>query len=150
MVKARDVAKLFLAWASENGDVITNLKLQKLLYYAQAWYLVNYDRRLFQDDIEAWEFGPVVRRLYGQWKQHKASPIPYQATGREASKFQKHQLFFLEEFFRVFNNLSATALVSMTHAEAPWKDAYSTCPNSVIAADVMKRFYRKLYTEKYG
>jgi uncharacterized phage-associated protein len=52
-VKAIDVAKYFLNWANNKGDLITNLKMQKLLYYAQAWYLVNFKKPLFSDPIEA-------------------------------------------------------------------------------------------------
>lgn len=150
MVKAIDVAKLFLAWARENGDVITNLKLQKLLYYAQAWYLVNYGRRLFSDDIQAWELGPVIVPIYHKWKQYGGIPIPYRPTGKEETLFQKHQIEFLEEFFRVFSNFSATALVSMAHSESPWKDAFEQGANSVINTTAMKTYYTRLYNEKHG
>ena len=52
-----DVAKYIIAFANYTGDVITNLKLQKLLYYAQAWFMVNNGgRKLFKEDIEVWEY----------------------------------------------------------------------------------------------
>ena len=150
MVRAIDVANLLLAWAKENGDVITNLKLQKLLYYAQAWYLVNYNKRLFDDPIEAWDLGPVVRSIYRKWKQYGGTPIPYEPTGRESKVFQKHQIEFLKEYFRVFSNLSATALVSMTHSEDPWKNAYNNQKNSEIDTREMKVFYSRLYRKEHG
>ena len=145
MVTAIHVSKLFLAWATENGDLVTNLKLQKLLYYAQAWYLVNYQRRLFTEPIEAWKFGPVVRSAYFRWKKYSSTPIPYKCQGDEESAFQTRQLKFLTEFYRVFGGFSATELVSMTHNEDPWKEAYARGANSEITPVAMKAYYSKLY-----
>jgi uncharacterized phage-associated protein len=150
MVRAIDVAKLFLAWAKENGDVITNLKLQKLLYYAQAWYLVNYRKTLFDDPIEAWDLGPVVRSLYSKWKAYGNSPIPYNITRNERKPFNRSQLNYLEEFYRVFSSFSATALVSMTHTEDPWKSAHKKGPSTVISTEDLREFYTRLYREKHG
>jgi len=67
-VTAQDVTDLMLYWANRDGDLISNLKLQKLLYYAQAWHLVNFDVPLFGDSIEAWDFGPVIPNVYRQYK----------------------------------------------------------------------------------
>jgi len=150
MVTALDVSKLFLLFANKNGDLITNLKMQKLLYYAQAWYLVNYNRRLFGDNIEAWEFGPVIPSIYRKYSKYKASPIPYQIGGSIESKFKKHQINFLNEFFKVFSSLSATALVSMAHNEAPWKNAYVKGQNNIIDVREMKEFYRRQLEDKYS
>jgi len=150
MVTALDVAKLFLSWSDNNGDLITNLRIQKLLYYAQAWYLVNYNRRLFNDPIEAWEFGPVIRSVYKKYQAHKGEPIPYKTNNKEENVFQPHQINFLTEFFRVFSNFSATALVSLSHSEAPWINAYEQGQNSTINTQEMKAFYKNQYKEKYG
>ncbi len=148
MVRALGVAKLFLAWAKENGDLITNLKLQKLLYYAQAWHLVNFDRRLFSDDIEAWDFGPVIADVYHHWKKHKSSAIPYEPNGKEANMFSDRQISFLTDFFRIFSNLSATALVSMSHSEDPWKKSFaSRTTRKIIPPNIMKSFYTQLYAD---
>jgi uncharacterized phage-associated protein len=147
MVKAHDVAKLFLKWARENGDTITNLKIQKLLYYAQAWYLVNYGRRLFDDDIEAWELGPAIRSIYGKWKKFNSMPIQYTPNGKEGDAFEKHQFEFLVEFYRIFSSFSSTALVSMTHNEDPWKKAFVSGENNIISPSFMKEYYTKIYKE---
>lgn len=149
MVNAIDVAKYLLARANQNGDLITNLKLQKLLYYAQAWYLVNHNRRLFRDPIKAWDLGPVVPSVYRKWKKYGASPIPYEVRGKEENCFDPHQIDYLDEFYRIFSNFSATALVSMSHSEKPWQDAHARRGNSEIDTKSMKEFYTKLYEEKY-
>ena len=65
MLTCYDIAKYFLAQADEEiGDLISNLKLQKLVYYAQGFYLALHDEALFPEDIEAWTHGPVVPVLY--------------------------------------------------------------------------------------
>ena len=64
-------AKYFLAQASEDaGDLISNLKLQKLVYYAQGFHLALYDEPLFLEAIEAWTHGPVVPDLYRHYKKY--------------------------------------------------------------------------------
>ncbi|HUZ03805.1 MAG TPA: type II toxin-antitoxin system antitoxin SocA domain-containing protein, partial [Acidobacteriaceae bacterium] len=57
---ASDIAKYFIASFQKKNKAISNLKLQKLLYYAQAWHLALYGSPLFSDSIEAWVHGPVV------------------------------------------------------------------------------------------
>jgi len=144
-ITAKQVANLFLYWANKNGDLITNLKMQKLLYYAQAWHLVNFNQRLFRDKILAWKLGPVIEGLYQEWKHFGYSPIKHTNTEREASPFSRPQLKFLEEFFAIYSNLSSTAMVSMTHAEAPWKNAIANGENTEISPVEMKEFYEKQY-----
>jgi len=150
MVTALNVANLFLAWAAEDGDSITNLKLQKLLYYAQAWYLVNSRRRLFSDPIEAWSFGPVIRDIYLNWKRYGSKPIPYKPTRQEEHRFTGSQLTFLRECYRIFSNFSATALLSMSHNEDPWKTAFQRGPNTVISPSQMRDYYTRLYETQNG
>ena len=75
--KAQDVAHFFLSKIDvESGEVITHLKLQKLIYYAQAWFLAFFARPLFHDSFEAWQHGPVVRKLYFHYKDFGFNPLP--------------------------------------------------------------------------
>ena len=145
IVGAIDVSRLFLSWSRSNGDIVTNLKLQKLLYYAQAWHMVNFNQRLFSEGIEAWVFGPVVPSIYRKYKRHEGMPIPYKIKGDEHEPFTGKQLRFLESLFETYNSFSATALVNMTHNEDPWKDAYAKGQNTEIAVSAMNKYYRQVY-----
>src|SRR6185369_5131439 len=72
----RLIADYFIGLANETGSLITNLKLQKLVYYAQAWNLaLNDGRALFDDDFEAWVHGPVIFDLYNDYRALKWNPI---------------------------------------------------------------------------
>jgi len=144
MACANDVADLFLYWANRDGDLLSNLKLQKLIYYAQAWYLATHKKPLFTDDIEAWELGPVIPHLYKRFKKFKSKPIRYAETGLEESKFTKKELKYLQEFYLEFIDISAHTLVSATHNEAPWKE---TPINGIISTKSMQKYYSSLLKE---
>ena len=77
MIPAIEVARYFLSLTDEDaGELISNLKLQKLLYYAQGFHLVIYGEPLFPETIEAWAHGPVVTSVYHQYKEYGSEPIP--------------------------------------------------------------------------
>ena len=78
MLSAQDVAKYFLTLVSEDeGDFLTNLKLQKLLYYAQGFSVAMLGSPLFSDKIEAWTYGPAVPNVYRTYKQYQNGPLPF-------------------------------------------------------------------------
>lgn len=147
-ITALDVANYFLFKANDDGDLITNLKMQKLLYYAQAWHLVNFDAPLFKETIRAWALGPVVKEVYDKLKEFGASPIKYESTGKETAVFSKKQVDYLNEFYDVFFELSAHDLVNMTHNETPWKEAFKYKRN--ISRESMKEFYTQMLEDKRG
>jgi uncharacterized phage-associated protein len=74
---ARRVAEYILFTAHERSIEMTNLKLQKLLYYCQAWYLAFLGKPLFGERIEAWIHGPVVPPVFGSFKEHRWNVIPF-------------------------------------------------------------------------
>ena len=80
MANVHDVAKFFIDLAQkreqqQRGDLVTNLRLQKLLYFAQGWSLARYGKPLFDAPIEAWKFGPVVREVYNEYSANRANGI---------------------------------------------------------------------------
>ena len=84
MLSCFDVAKYFATLVeSDAGDSISNLKLQKLAYYAQGFHLAMYDTPLFPERIYAWAHGPVVEELYHAYKKFGANPIVHPRRGNE-------------------------------------------------------------------
>src|SRR5580693_2299753 len=67
---ALTIAKWFIAWAEAEDEELSNLKLQKLLYYAQGHYLAESGRSLFTDQLQAWSHGPVVPQVYYEYKDN--------------------------------------------------------------------------------
>src|SRR6266446_3445682 len=76
MTTASILAKYIIASCSDDGKSVTNLKLQKLLYYAQAWKLALHGKPLFNDRIEAWVHGPVVPVVFREYRDFKWAPLP--------------------------------------------------------------------------
>jgi len=74
--KVFEVAKYIIVLSQHDCDPIGNLKLQKLMYYAQGWHMAeNNGKELFEDDFEAWVYGPAIPRLYGVYKKWGYFPI---------------------------------------------------------------------------
>lgn len=138
MLNAYDVAKYFLLLVSEDeGDVISNLKLQKLLYYAQGFSLAIFDKPLFPEKIEAWIHGPVVPEVYHKCKIYGRRDIPYHGDV-DLSKFNEDAKELLDEVYEVYGQFSASMLRNFTHEEPPWKD---TPAGEEITLDSMKNYF---------
>ncbi len=143
MLSAREVADYFLASVDEEaGDSLSNLKLQKLVYYAQGFYLANYGKPLFPEQLEAWEHGPVVPELYRAFKQHGAEPIPL-PDSLDFEKYPAEVRELLDEVYSVYGQFSASKLRRMTHAEAPWKEAYNS-GSRVISQESLSKYFSSL------
>jgi uncharacterized phage-associated protein len=140
MMPAHDVAKYFVSLVDEEaGDSISNLKLQKLLYYAQGGFLAMYDEPLFPEPIEAWTHGPVVPSVYRLYKQHGGEPIPIEKVELENYCGKIREV--LDEVNEVFGQFSALKLRAMTHSEPPWMQ---TPRGETISLDLMKDFFKTM------
>lgn len=133
----------------EAGDSLTHLKLQKLIYYAQAWALVFFDEPLFAESIQAWTHGPVVYSVFQRFCDSGWDALTIPAVCPE---LESQTTDLLNEILRVYGQLNAKHLERLTHQEAPWKEARGDLPpeaysNNVISKDSMKSFYKKLYEE---
>lgn len=141
MLSAKDVAEYFLTCVDENaGEGITNLKIQKLVYYAQGVYLAIYGTPLFQESIEAWKHGPVVPSLYHEYKcfGDNAIPVPSKIDNRKYSEKVKD---VLDEVYNVFGQFSAWKLRNMTHEERPWKE---TPAAGIISNNLMREYFQTI------
>lgn len=118
---ARDVADYFLANVDEEaGDNLTNLKLQKLVYYAQGFHLAITGRPLFVEEIQAWTHGPVVPTLYRQFQQHGLQPIPA-PDSIDLDKYPPDVRAILDDVQRVYGQFTASKLRNLTHDEPPYR-----------------------------
>lgn len=152
-VEAMDVAKCFVKIANakivgndEDGNPIaegiTNLKLQKMLYFAQATHLAVFEKPLFNDEIEAWSLGPVVPAVYHVFKGSENKPIDPaigECNNREVEEF-------LKVVWDLFGKYSASELVDMSHRHAPWRSVYKPdVKNIPISQDSIKAYYKESF-----
>ena len=150
---AEETALYFLAKADEDvGDLISNLKLQKLCYYAQGVGMVARGQPLFDDRIEAWLHGPVVPELYKKYRQHGSNGIP-PVTDLDVDTYDPADRMVLDDVYDYYGQYSAWRLREMTHNEAPWKDAYKEGANNVISPEALVEYFgaevEDAYSEKY-
>lgn len=160
-----DVAHLVVLAASQRGIGVTPLKLQKLLYYLQAWNLVFFDTPVFQDEPEAWVNGPVYRKVYDQYRDYqmfefiKIGPEEklhldecvadiVRAIGLEASQQE-----LLDEILSKYGKMASADLGLRTHNEDPWRDARKGLGifdygNNVITHKSMAQYYCSFLNKK--
>lgn len=135
--------QLLLYSADKGGELMTNMKLQKMLYYQQGFHLAYFGTPLFDEDIEAWMYGPVVPAIYEEYKSKGRNGIE---PNRElAFSFeQKNELALFNEVCKVYGAYSAIGLMNMTHEEMPWKSTPTgEGEGHVIAKDKMQSFFKK-------
>lgn len=116
MAKVHDVA----AYIISKLRPVDAMKLQKLLYYSQAWSLVWDDRALFNAGIEAWANGPVIREVFKAYQgQYKISKPKYGNPSALTSKEKQT----IDAVLRFYGKKSGYFLSQLTHRERPWMDA---------------------------
>ena len=143
-----DIAKKLIKMADDDiangGDNITNLKLQKLLYYQQGYHLAAFDTPLFNEDVEAWIYGPVVPVAYDYYQQYGATSLP---VCDEVVVLEEKEEALFYRVFDAFREFSAIGLMNKTHSERPWLSVTPHDRGSVIPVQTMKSFFKTQYCE---
>jgi len=141
MADVKDVAQYIL----DKCGGMTTWKLQKLVYYCQAWSLVWDEQPLFLEDIEAWADGPVVRRLYDL---HVGQFTISSVEGGDSSRLTDTQRETIDAVLGVYGDKASAWLRDLTHLEPPWKETRRAAGlregergNAVISIDAMVQYY---------
>jgi uncharacterized phage-associated protein len=147
MYSVYDIANWFLA----NMKNITNKKLQKLVYYAYAWYLVlnneateQIDLLLFENRFEAWVHGAVYPDLYGKYKTFGSGPLP--AYAGDLPPFSEDDIDILNQIKEVYGKFTGNELESICHQEIPWLRArnglgpYDPSHNPIKDTDIFEYY----------
>lgn len=142
MASCQDVARSIL----ERHAPMTAMKLQKLLYYCQAWSLVWDERPLFSEEIQAWANGPVVPAAYDV---HRGEFMVNKWPTGNAANIDQDGIDTIEAVLRYYGDKDGQYLSELTHAEAPWREARRGLPdgtrgNAVITLAAMHEYYSGL------
>jgi len=127
------VASRFLRLAAQEGKPITPMQLQKLVYFAHGWYCGITGERLVHEDIEAWEFGPVIRNLYRKYKKFGSDPIEEQDHEDKRIGENTFPSSLIESIWRKYRDFDGPQLSSLTHKSGPWKATREANPGSRCA-----------------
>lgn len=146
---AKQIAEYFLAKVNEDeGDLISNLKLQKLCYYAQGLGLAVRGEPMFRERVEAWLHGPVVPDLYKLYRDYGSNAIS-PAAAIDLDVYDPADRILLDDVFDFYGQYSASRLRQMTHEETPWKNAYIDGANTIITHDALKTYFSCEVTDEY-
>lgn len=144
MATAHDVA----AYILQQKGSMTAMKLQKLVYYSQAWNLVWDDKPIFQEPIQAWAHGPVVYELFKLHKgKYKVERTDF--AGGKPGALNPDEVESIDVVLNLYGEMSGAQLSELTHAELPWKHARGATQESAsssveISHESMKSYYSYL------
>lgn len=143
------MADYLISASRERGELLTPLKLQKLLFYADAWHMALYGDEATTERFQAWVHGPVALTQYHRFKEYRWRPITEEIERPDISDELAHHL---DEIIDVFGSETATALEIMTHQEEPWLRARGGIPddqpcNNYIDKDLTRNFYGAIAEE---
>ena len=137
-----EVARYFIAKGQINNIKITHLKIQKLVYYAQGLVLACTGDKLFNEEIQAWVYGPVCPALYQKLKQFASCSIhvanPEKVMLNNISDEKKN---IIDEVWRIFGEYDEWKLVEFTHQEDPWLNAMEIGKNTTISCESLKKYF---------
>ena len=131
----------------------TNKKLQKLMYYSQAWSLVLNDKRLIDDKFEAWVHGAAIPALYRRYKQFGFGDITEDFNESEFTALDKSDRELLDTVWAVYGKYDADYLELLNHSEEPWQKARQNVSpfessSTAISESDMKHYYGELLGTK--
>lgn len=147
MADVLDVATAVINEVAESGaDLeLTALKLQKLVYYSQVWYLVENGITLFDEPIEAWRDGPVVPKL---WKHFAGLRMVHGLAPGSPERLSSAERSVVRRVVFRYGRFTAEQLSSLTHRERPWRLARADVEEGAwsdneISVDVIRSTYAK-------
>lgn len=147
-LSAINISAYFISFANEmDENDLTNLKLQKLLYFAQGKFLAQTKSELFSDEIEAWKLGPVVKEVYSSLRKCGSFPVTVFDLPKDFKirRISEQKKAFLRNIWEDYGlKYSAYYLVQLTHAtKTPWAIYYKKDQNIVIPKKALKEYFIK-------
>jgi len=149
-ITAQVVADRFVDLCLDHGDLLTNLQLQKFLYYAQSWHLALYDQSLFPDRFEAWIHGPTQPEVYTHFRPFGPGPIDRPSVRVVLPpRVEDH----LRDVLEAYGGFSAFDLERLSQEELPWQEARGGLAadepsTAVINTATMRRYYKARLDEQ--
>ena len=147
---AATIANKFIALAKQDDIIVTNMKLQKLVYIAHGYCLAILSRPLISNDVHAFEFGPVIPTLYNRLKKYGSKPIE-DSMQTDSPDLAENGLAdtIVSRVWDAYKNLDALKLSAITHeSDTPWEETWQTDKYGIIPPDVIKGHYKQLLDER--
>jgi uncharacterized phage-associated protein len=151
----RAIANFALDFASSRGLNLTNVTINKIIFFLHAWYLAKTGKPLVSAKVEAWDYGPVFRELYSEFKHLGKRPITVRASRRNPVTAKKEEcvepindaeLEFLRPLLERYVGLSASKLIELSHVRGgPWDQVYNhegvSNPGMQISDELIRAYF---------
>lgn len=140
-MKVNNVARYIL---ERKGGHMSTMKLQKLVYYTQAWSLVWDEKPLFDSRIEAWANGPIIPDLYNQHRGLFTATID--TFPEDSEKLTEDEKETIDVVLGAYGHLNGQQLSDLSHSERPWREARKGVKDGAsstneVSKEVMQEFY---------
>lgn len=139
-----DIARYIIDYSWDRKKTVSNLRLQKILYFVQAEFLVTKGEPCFDEDIYAWSLGPVVPQVYHMYKKFGNISIPTEGTSGKEYGIADEDIVLLNEIIDECNKHSTSTLVQWTHSQEPWIKASNSGFNKLISKSSIKQFFEEV------
>lgn len=143
MYSALDVAKYIVDYTYDHGNPVSNLRLQKILYFVQAEFLVSKGRPCFQEKILAWNLGPVVREVYHEYRIFGSASIASTGTENQEYNISTSDRETINGMVDQCDQYSTPQLVEISHEQDPWKEAIKK-DDKIISNGSIKEYFERL------
>lgn len=139
---ALDIAEYIILYEDKQGHLMNNLKLQKILYFLQAEFIVAYNMTLFDEAIIAWDFGPVVKSVYFNYNIFGSASIFLNKSKCRRAYIEAEHKETINAILEQVRPYSSTQLVQICHNQAPWKNGYVRW-NQVISPYELRDYFKE-------
>lgn len=141
MYKALDVASYIIEKYSSKNKIVSNLKLQKILYFVQAEFLVATGKPCFCEPVEAWDFGPVIADVYHRYQVFGSANIPACKKNSNPAAICSKDKKLVDGIINKCAEYSAASLTEITQKQMPWKTNYIRNEHRIIPNEDIKRYF---------
>ena len=141
MYNAIAVAGYIIEYEHSKDRLISNLKLQKLLYFVQAQFFIEYGKPCFGNKIEAWSFGPVVPDVYHTYKIYGSLDITKLEDGINIDDISDEHKETINSVSETFSDTPVYEMVDITHHQTPWMRAKRNQFSNEITNESIQQFF---------
>lgn len=143
---AKEVSLYVIDWAHKHRSEITNLRLQKLLYFIQGENVRINHSRLIKEDFYSWRLGPVIPSVYDEYCVYSSFVIPQSVAKFMPKNFSKSEIYAMELALRKYNRYTTWELVDISCSQDPWKYSFQIFGDkALIPYKIMEEYFEERF-----
>lgn len=143
-VSAHAIANEFIKLAKEQGKQLTNMQLQKLVFIANGYSLAIFDRPLYWNNNHAWQWGPVIPKLYKSLQKYGSGDVTTLLPSEDVVE-NEEDMDLIKGVWDAYGQYSGMQLSALTHKEnTPWSITWATQKFGIIDPELIKKHYKDM------